>query len=157
MHLLALALPAPPPFFLEIIVCNFSPPPTSPWVLFLFTYLLSAVSGSGILIVFVTCELVFWLVCVCVYSFSELVAFVTFTLYCTRVLHKINFSLPLPLPYLTHPCRLIEVAILSGGDVPKEVGLRSGNVDVVLTLVFPVWVVVSLCGGEGGGNVWPWI
>jgi len=101
--------------------CPLLPPPGLVPLTF-STYLLFAVSGSGILIVLVSfCNLrtffFFWLVCV--YLFSELVVFVTFTLYCTRILHKTNFSLPLPLSYLTHPCRLIEVAFFSGGDAPR--------------------------------------
>jgi len=74
------------------------------------------VSGSGILIVLISfcnlrpCLVFFFLVSVCL-SISELVAPAPFTSYCTRILHKINFSLPLPLRvfYLAYSCHLTEV------------------------------------------------
>ena len=91
----------------------------------------------------------------CVYLFSELVVFVT--LYCTRILHKINFSLPLPYP--THPCRLIEVAFFSGGDAPRgATSVRQLGCGAYTRVVpdmdggFVMW-----WGGGGGGNIWLWI
>ena len=62
------------------------PPGLVPLTFLFFTYLLFAVSGSGILIVLVSfCNLrTCFFVSVCL--FSELVVFVT--LYCTRILHN---------------------------------------------------------------------